>query len=265
MLKKIFLPALLIMLIAATSCSSYQKMLKSGDHAEKYETAVTFYEDGDYYRALQLFEQVIPVYKATGKAEKIDYYRSYCYFNQKEYIMASYYFKKYTKSYPNSEKAEECMFMSAYCKYIDSPSSSLDQTSTFDAIREMQLFANMYPGSDRLEECNELIDKLRLKLETKDLGIGRLYYKMEDYRAAITAFNNVVKDYPNTGNKEEILYLIMKSYYKYANKSVPKKRKERYASAIEASDKLSDAFPDGRYSREALSIRENATKLIESL
>ena len=44
----------------------------------------------------------------------------------------------------------------------------LDQTNTYDALKELQLFINTYPNSSRIPECNDLIDKLRTKLEYKD-------------------------------------------------------------------------------------------------
>lgn len=57
--------------------------------------------------------------------------------------------------------------MAAYCKFLDSPAYNLDQESTYDAIKELQLFVNRYPNSDRVEECNKYLDILRDKLEKK--------------------------------------------------------------------------------------------------
>ena len=53
------------------SCSSYDKLLKSSDNELKYEMAVKYYEQKDYFRALQLFDELVPVYRGTAKAEKI--------------------------------------------------------------------------------------------------------------------------------------------------------------------------------------------------
>ena len=91
--------------------------------------------------------------------------------------------------------------MGAYCNYLNSPDFTLDQTSTVDAIKDLQLFINMYPKSSRLSECNDLIDKLREKLESKDFRIAKLYFRMDDYSAAITSMNNILKDFPGYPEK----------------------------------------------------------------
>ena len=48
-----------------------------------------------------------------------------------------------------------------------SPNHKLDQTYTLEAIKSFQDFTNTFPRSDRVTQCNELIDELRDKLEKK--------------------------------------------------------------------------------------------------
>ena len=75
--------------------------------------------------------------------------------------MAAYLFRNYTLSFPNSKHTEECAYMVAYCYYKEAPTYSLDNTNTHRAIKELQSFADRYPKSGRIEECNLLIDELR--------------------------------------------------------------------------------------------------------
>lgn len=64
--NNIFILLLLASLVMA-SCSNHQKILKSTDNEAKYEKAMEYYEKGDYYRALQVFEQLMPIYRGTAK------------------------------------------------------------------------------------------------------------------------------------------------------------------------------------------------------
>ncbi len=249
-------------LLVITGCSDYQKLLKSNDYDKKYKQAVEFYEEGDYYRALQLFDQVIPVYRGKERAEDLFYYYAYSYYNQGDYIMASYYFKRFAKSFPESDRAEEAWFMSAYCKYLESPRPSLDQTNTEEAIAELQAFANRFPNSERLDRVNELIDKLWAKLEKKNYDKANLYFKMEDYQSAIVSFNNLLNDFPDTGYREEALFKILKAKYLYAKNSIYSKQAERYQEVIEAYDKLTTFFPDSEYMKEASKYKDEAMKFI---
>ena len=102
------------LLITLSSCA-FQKLVKNGSVDEKYDAAVKLYESGDYSRALQLFDQVSGAVRATEKAQKTAYLYPFCYYKQKDYTLAAYYFKRYTTSYPTTPEAEECLFMSAYC------------------------------------------------------------------------------------------------------------------------------------------------------
>ncbi|MCX6273421.1 MAG: outer membrane protein assembly factor BamD [Bacteroidetes bacterium] len=257
MFKKAAFSLFCLSILVLSGCNGYQKLLKSTDNTEKFEAAVKYYHKGDYDRALQLFDQIIPFFRGTDKAEQINYYIAQSYFQQQDYIMASYYFKSFAKNFPNSNLAEECMYMNAFCKYLDSPEYSLDQTNTFEAITEFQLFINMFPNSARVGKCNDIMDELRAKLERKDYEIGKLYYKMGDYQAAITSLKNVYKDFPDTKYKEDLLFLILKAYVSFAQNSVPAKQPERYKGAMEAYNTLVTFFPSTSYLREANQLKKS--------
>ncbi len=176
----------------------------------------------------------------------------------KDYIVASFYFKRHVRTYPQSNEAEEAAYMAAYCYYLDSPRYSLDQTNTYEAIRELQAFIDAYSSSDKVEEANGLIDDLRKKLETKDLNIALMYYRMRDYMAAIKMFENVMKRFPDTERREEIFYYMTLSYFEFAEQSIPERRKERFESAIESYNNLLYQYPESEYLNELASVNEKA-------
>jgi len=258
MFKRWPIALMALFVFVGVSCSKYSRVMKSGDNELKYELALDRYENQDYYRAMQLFDQLIAVYRGTERIENISYHYAYCYYYQKDYLLASYYFKRYAQNYPSNPRAEECMYMNAYCYYLDSPRYSLDQTNTHEAIKEMQLFINMYPQSDSIESCNNVIDELRGKLEKKATEIAIQYYKTKHYKAAITALESVLDDFPDSENREQILYFMMKSYYYYAINSVDEKRDERFQQTIELYNDIMYLFPDTKYQRELNSMHKNA-------
>lgn len=265
MIRKSLLPLLFGLFIVLASCSKYQKLLKSTDNEQKYEMAFTYYEDKDYYRAIQLFDQLQSFYRGTERAERIAFYYAYAHYEQRDYILASYYFRQFARSYPNSKNAEEAAFMSAYCGYLDSPPSSLDQAVTNEAIKDLQLFINQYPKSERVARANALIDELRLKLETKAYDVARLYFRMDDYKAAILNFENLIKDYPDTKYRESAMYHIAKAYYSYAEKSIDSKKLERYQHTYDAIDNFATYFPESENLKELRNIQRNAQKQLSNL
>ena len=256
---------IVFLLFIASSCNEYNRLLKSTDLDKKYEMAIKYYEKEDYVKAITLFEELVSVYKGTNKAESIYFYYAYTNYNLGDYDLASFHFRTFAKTYPNSAHAEECAYMSAYCKYINSPSYSLDQTDTKSAIKEFQSFINQYPNSTRLAECNELVDKLRAKLERKSYELAKQYYYIGDYKSAIFAFHNTIKDFPETKYREELEFLIVKSNYLLAENSIDSKKAERVKVTIESYFKFVDSFPKSSYLRDVESIYDDVLKMKEKL
>lgn len=247
------------------SCSKYQRLLKSGDINKKYEMAIQYYEKKNYYRAIQLFDQVLPYYRGTEKAERIAFYYANCHYFDRDYEMASYLYRNLYSSFPKSQYAEEALYLSAFCQYKLSPKYSLDQTNTNQAIKGFQMFVNSFPASAKVQECNKYIDEMRSKLEIKAFQIALLYFNTLEYKAAVTAFTNVLKDFPDTKYKEQIMFYIFKSNFLYATKSIDSKKRERFQTAIESYEMFKRSFETSKFLPEAETIYQNTLKEINKL
>ncbi len=210
------------------SCSEYGKVLKDGTLDEKYNYAVRAYKKKDYVRALPLFEELLSAYRGQPKSEEIYYYYCYSHFGMGQFELAAYHFKNFTENYFLSKRVEECAFMHAKSLYKESLPYFLEQSNTEKAIAEMQVFLNMYPESSYKNEGNEIIVELRKVLQKKSFENAYLYFKIEDYRAAILSFKNTIKFYPDVENRDEIEFLIVKSAYLYAKNSVDEEKITRY-------------------------------------
>ena len=83
-----------------------------------------------------------------------------------------------------------------------------------------------------------------------------LYYKMEEYQAAITSFENFLKENPVTLHREEIINYMVLVYAKYAEKSILEKQRERYELALEKYNTLNYMYPESKYIKELEPIVE---------
>ena len=246
MLKNRFFLLVIMCLLGCVSCK-YSKLLKGTDNEAKYQAALDYYEKKNYDRALQLFDVMQAYYRTKPEGENIAFLTAECYFYKKDYVMASNYYKRYVTKYPIGEHVEEAMFKSAECYYIISPKITLDQSDTYTAISEFQSFIDFFPRSPRVEEANAKIDTMRMKLEEKEYDICRLYFKMEEYQAAITSYEAFLRDHPTTKYREEILNNMVINYYRYAENSIRSKQRERYELALEKYNTLCYVFPDSEY------------------
>ena len=244
-MNKIYISILSLFLLQA--CGEYQKVVKSDNYEYKFKMAVSYYEAKQYNRAMPLFNELSTVMRGSSKMEEIAYYYAYCNYAVGDHLIAAYLFKNYSDNYPYAKHTEECLYMSAYCYYLKAPDYSLDATNTYKAIRELQRFINIYPTSNRVKECNNLIDELREKLSKKDFENAKQYYVTENYKSAIIAFNNLLIDFPSYNNREEVYFLIVKSSYSLAINSVSTKVEERLKSTIDAFIQFKDNYPESKY------------------
>lgn len=254
MRKILFLALTILSVSILTSCNGYDKMLKSTDYDAKYEAALRYYNDGRYSRARQLFENLVQFYRGSEHAEDIAWYYGQSLLKSTYYYSAAFQFKNFAKRYPYSSRAEEAAFLSAYCKYMDSPSYSLDQTSTKDAITELEQFTERYPNSTHIPEANAYLDELRNKLMQKDFEIAMGYYNTESYRAATVALNNFINIYPDSPKREEAMFTIIKAGYEYAINSREDKMKERLQQVVNNFDKFATTFKDSKHMSECQDI-----------
>lgn len=262
MLKNRFFLSVIICLLGCASCSKYNKLLKGTDNEAKYEAALNYYEKKNYDRALQLFDVMQAYYRTKPEGETIAYLTAECYYYKKEYIIASSYYKRFVTRYPISQHAEEALYKSALCYYNISPKITLDQTDSYTAIEEFQNFIDVFPNSPKVEDANARIDTLRTKLEEKQYDVCRLYFKMDEYQAAITSYETYLRDYPTTKYREEILNNMVITYYRYAENSVKSKQRERYELALEKYNTLCYVFPDSEYIPK---LESTVTKIRERL
>ena len=237
-------------------------MRKGTDNEAKYKAAMEYYEQGNYDRALQLFDVMQAYYRTKPEGETIAYLTAECYYHKEDYIIASSYYKRFVSKYPFSQHAEEALYKSATCYYIISPKITLDQSDTYTAISEYQNFIDVYPQSPKVAEANGRIDTLRMKLEEKEYDICRLYFKMEEYQAAITTYEAFLREHPTTAYREEILNNMVINYYRYAENSVKSKQRERYELALEKYNTLCYVFPESEY---IAKLEPTITKIREKL
>tara|TARA_B100000700_G_C14806116_1_gene742930 strand:- start:367 stop:933 length:567 start_codon:yes stop_codon:yes gene_type:complete len=181
----------------------------------------------------------------------------------KDYYLAGYYFKRFSKNFPNSNRAEECAFNSAVCYMKNSPDFYLDQSDTYNSIDEFQLFMNRYPESYLVDSCNTLIKDLRSKLELKSFEKSNLYFKMEKYRSAIIAYNSTLEKFPDTQFREEILFMIVKANFMFASNSVESKKVERFEATIDSYLTFVDSFEKSSYLKTAESYYNSSIREIE--
>jgi outer membrane protein assembly factor BamD len=246
------------------SCTGYEKLLKSDNYSLKYIKAKEYYASEDYVKASTLLEQLAPVYRGTNKADSINFYQAYSSYYQNDYYTSGFYFKQLVSTYPNSVFVEESSYMVGYCHYMTSPRPTLDQENSVKAIESFERFLVEFPNSSWREKAENIIDELRNKLVEKSFISAKLYFDLELYKSSIIALNNSLLEYPDTKYREEIMFLILKSRFLLAERSIRSKMDERYQATIDDYYSFISEFPSSNYLREAEKFYDQASGKVKN-
>jgi outer membrane protein assembly factor BamD len=259
----------LIVVLLFSACGEYNKILKNPDWQVRYAYAKKYYNEGKFGRSVTLLEDIVSLTKGTADAEESLYLLAQSYYGMKDYTTASQYFTTYYKTYPKGEYTELARYYSAYGLYLDSPDPRLDQSQTYEAIRQFQEFLDYFPQSEKKDDVHNILFELQEKLAQKELMAVRLYYNLGNYvvgypfpggnylSCVITA-QNALRNYPYSKFREEFMFYSIRARYDMAQESVDEKKNLRYRDVVDDYYTYMNDFPDGKYVKQVQKIFENS-------
>lgn len=242
--KRINIAICTLLVFGLLACSDFQKIVKSSDYEMKYLEADRQFQKETYSRALTLYEQIYQHEPKSAQGELAYYRMAECYFLTGDYYMANYYFSNFAIRFPASDKVENALFYNAICTVKQSPKATLDQVDTEKALVELQNFIQHFPNSKYIDTCNNIMDNLRLKIETKRFNAVQLYSKTENYRAAVSSAKAFIEDYPQSHFWKEAILIHYENAYILAINSILSRQKERIENAMELYNKYQPYFED---------------------
>ncbi len=231
----------IILSMALTSCGEYSKVLKSKDPEYKYTKALEYFNQEKYVRSQTLLDDIASYYKGTPRAEDVLEYLARSYMGQKNYTDASDYYSAYIRNYPKGKYIAEARYQLGHCKYLDSPDSRLDQTTTREAIEAYPEFVSLYPESPYAEQASKAM-----------YFSARLYYNLgtylgNNYLSCQVVAQNALRDYPNNSYTEELNWLILAAKYQQAVQSMPDKKLERARDAQDECYSFLTEYPESKH------------------
>jgi outer membrane protein assembly factor BamD len=256
---------ILLSIMLFTSCSDFQKAIKSDDIALKFKMGTELFDAGKWNKANRLFEQIVPNYRGKPQAEKLMYMHAMCFYNTEKYYISGYRFERFVGSYPNSEKQEEAAFLSAKSYYYESPTYSKAQDETVKALEKLQIFINAFTDSEYLAEANQLIKELDFKLEKKAYEIAKQYNKIFDYKASIKSFNNFLLDFPGSDLHKDAMYFRFNAAFNLATNSIEELKQERIQTALSYYNAFKKSYSDSEYLESADQLKEDLEKEITTI
>lgn len=249
--------------LAASSCKSqYDTLLSSNDVDTKYKAAFDYFNKGKYQKSAALFESMSVLTDGTERDDTVQYYWGLSNYRYKDYVTAEANFNRFVNNFPRSPFAEEARFLRIDCLYKSTYRYELDQAPTKVAIASINEYEKDYGSNLHKDDCDAMLKDLNGRLDRKAFEGARLYYNMEDYKAARVAFRNTLKANSENIYREDILYYIAKSSYKYAQLSIASKQRDRYLTFMDDYLNFMSENPQSKYSKELKTLYNRAQKVL---
>ncbi|EKD31045.1 MAG: putative lipoprotein [uncultured bacterium] len=246
-----------------TSCvSKYELLVRSADVDVKYNGAFKYFEEKKYKKAADLFEQILLATKGTERDDTVQFYFGLSNYRFGDLMAAEANFDQFTKVFPRSPFTEEARYLRLECLYESTYRYELDQLPSYKAMSSVSEFLYEYPNSKYLVRCKDMLVDLQERLDKKSYEAAKIYVTIEDYKAATFALKNAIKENPDNRYREDIMYQLVISHYKYADQSVKAKQKERYVAFVDEYYNFISEFPDSKYKKSIAGMFEHAQTII---
>jgi outer membrane protein assembly factor BamD len=204
------------------------------DLSPRFEKAMGYFDKGKYSRAKDEFDYIIMADPGSKIANESQYYMAESMFQIEEYDKASIAFDRYVRFSPDYSKIEKARYRICDCAINLSNSYQREQSQTHRALEQLQMFIEDFPASDLINDAEDAMLALRLKLAQKDYEVGRMYLKLEEYDSALIYFRSVLNHYYDTSFSDDARVGIIFTHILNDNhegaKSYFKSQKERFLS-----------------------------------
>ena len=218
---------LLVLLFFFLGCSTQMVGIKQSD--VYFSKALNYFEEEKYSKAKDYFENIVNQYSGTEIAIDALYYLAFCKYELKDFEESRQSFKVYTRYSQDIIKIQSANFMICLCMFELTLDYPQDQSDTYNALEEFQLFIEEYPNSKYTIEATEKIQLLREKLAFKKYNIAKLYIKSGKFNSAKIYINDILNEYYDTESADDarighIIILLMNDNKTEANNYLAKNK-----------------------------------------
>lgn len=216
MYKKLI--AVFLIMINITACSSSNDkdlsatIIEEKPATELYNTAYDFLKEKEFLQAAKAFENVDLEHPYSKWATKAQLMAAYSYYKKQSYDDAVISLERYIKLHPGNKETPYAYYMLAMSYYDQIQDVNRDQEVTRLAMDALRQIIVRYPDSKYTTDAKEKIKLTIDHLAGKEMTVGRYYLNRQNYSAAISRFNNVIKEYETTSHVPEALYRLTECY-----------------------------------------------------
>lgn len=197
----------------------------AGWSAQKlYAEAKDNLNDGDYERAVKLYETLEARFPYGRYAQQAQLEIAYAYYKDGEPISAIAACDRFIKLHPNHPNVDYAYYLkgladftedlSLLSKLSDQDMSERDPKAARDAFASFKELVTRFPDSKYADDARARMKYLVNAISANEVHVAKYYLKREAYVAAASRAKNVVTNYSETPAVEEALAILVVAYDK---------------------------------------------------
>jgi len=163
-------------------------------------------------------------------------------------LLAVNEFREFLTFYPTHAHADYAQYRLGYAHAEQMLRPERDQSSTREAVKELNVFVERYPNSGLMPEAQALLRKAKDHLSEASYRVGFYYFRVKWYRGAIDRFQEVLKTDPEYTNRDAVYFHLAESLTREAEQ-IPDKDQAtaRRAEALPYYERLVKEFEQSEY------------------
>lgn len=220
--------------IAPEIASSDEALFKTGQE----------YVKKDAEKARLYFRQVIDSFPKSFYAQRAKLAIADSFYekgDEANMILAAQEYREFIQLYPYSPSASYAQFQIGMTYFKKALKPGRDQTKTRQALLEFKKVITNYPLSEEGKQAQEKISDCEERLAEHLFGIGLHYYKSNAFKASTSRLLEILTNYPNYSEMDEVYYYLGDSYYKGS----------KTEESVPYFTKLVTDYPESKYAEKA--------------
>lgn len=231
-----------IFAIGPVGCAKERFSIGRGAPAQEIEQCITLSEKKRFEDAIQCLEIFKSRFAGSAEAQEAELKIADNYYGRKEYLLAAETYGAFLKLYPLHPKADYAHYRIGLAYFMESPKSiDRDQGYLDDALASFDTVLSRYPQGSYAEAAKHQRTVVRGRIGRRHFYIGNFYYRTGEYKAAIPRLLEVLVNYPEVGQLEEIAYKTVAA----------NTRLGRVEDAKAVYTKMVEAFPTSAWTKRA--------------
>ncbi len=215
----------MLLLAALAGCGLLPEQIdetKDWSAQRLYTAAKSELAEGNYERAIQMFERLEARYPYGPYAQQAQLEVAYAYYKDNEPVSAITAADRFIKLYPNHPHVDYAYYLKGLANFVEERGllaglGSQDMSErdpkaareSFDAFKEL---VTRFPDSKYTPDALARMRYLVNALASHEVHVARYYFKRGAYVAAANRGKYVIEHYPQAPALEEALYLMAMSY-----------------------------------------------------